>query len=494
MVLWRMKGVREENIFSAADLSSRFMERRPDSELPAWLARLRTKFANTPEFKALSNELYNRIRDDVREGGLPSFSDLSEEERRVMVGRAQAALLERESYGAARDAAWRSLDVSLDAEADAWLAERRAPGTPGLTKVDALVELAGTGATRLLARWPESTHSQLLWLLNADLPGPLRRAVWTLKLSAPTARAEFERRRAESRLAVMSLRDGAVLEHCQVALQQAEPMLLAQLPLMRGALSYVDSLSPLEEAGSSGDGGLAVALLARERPSHAGADEAPPLPLEYWWSLPLLRVFGEAAEAEVLERFVALLAAPKPTLELEPSAAATLALGGAGDVAAAEGGEDEEALARAEALLTEADPVLLEALTATLGGDGLDGFLAPVAQRLGVGVLSPAATAWAWDLCLLGGWAQLQVVLAALLLALRDGLLGCGSEEAVATFLLQEAPRVPVSTLRPLMERHFMPAVREALNAPAAVGDEGMMLWGGSASQPQAAEQDEDDE
>eukprot|EP00964_Phaeocystis_antarctica_P123583 scaffold87271_cov69-Phaeocystis_antarctica.AAC.3 len=218
-----------------------------------------------------------------------------------MVGRAQAALLERESYTAAKDAAWRSLDVSLDAEADAWLAERRAPGTPGLTKVDALVELAGTGATRLLARWP-NTNSQLLWLLNADLPGPLRRAVWSLKLSAPTARAEFERRRAESRLAVMSLRDGAVLGHCQAALQQAEPTLLAQLPLMRGALSYVDSLSPLEEAGSGADGGVAAALLARERPSHAGADEAPPLPLEYWWALPLLRVFSEAAEAEVLER------------------------------------------------------------------------------------------------------------------------------------------------------------------------------------------------
>ena len=98
------------------------MERRPDAELPAWLERLRKKFANTPEFKALSNELYNRIRDDVREDGLPSFSDLSENERRVMVGRAQAALLERESYTAAKDAAWRSLDVSLDAEADAWLA------------------------------------------------------------------------------------------------------------------------------------------------------------------------------------------------------------------------------------------------------------------------------------------------------------------------------------------------------------------------------------
>ena len=68
-------------------------------------------------------------------------------------------------------------------------------------------------------------------------------------------------------------------------------------------------------------------------------------------------------------------------------------------------------------------------------------------------------------------------MLAALLLALKEGLLGCGSEEALAAFLLQEGPRVPVSALQPLLERHFMAAVRESLGAPAAVGDDGMMLW-----------------
>lgn len=463
------------------------IERRPDSDLPAWLSRLRTKVANSPEFKALSSELYNSVRDAVREDGLPSFSDLSEEERRVMVGRARAALLENDTYGTARDAAWKALDVSLDAEAEAWLAERHAPGAPGPTKVDALVELAGTGATRLLARWPDSTHSQMLWLLNADLPAPLRRAVWTLKLSAPSARAEFERRRAESRLAVISLRDASVLEHCQAVLQQAEPTLLAQLPLMRTALSYVDSLSPLEEA-AGGDSGMAAALLARERPSHAGAEEAAPLPLEYYWVLPLLRTFAEAPEAEVVERVVALLGAPKPTLEIEPSAAATIALEGA---AGGEGEAEDEEPRRADALLQEADPAFAEALGSKLGGDGVDAFLTPVAQRLGVGVMSAGVTAWAWDLCLLGGWDKLQPVLAALLLALKEGLLGCGSEEALAAFLLQEGPKVPASTVQPLMERHFMPAVREQLNAPAAVGDEGMMLWSGAGQQQGDAGGDE---
>ena len=38
-----------------------------------------------------------------------------------------------------------------------------------------------------------------------------------------------------------------------------------------------------------------------------------------------------------------------------------------------------------------------------------------------------------------------------------------------------------------------VPRMREALNAPAAVGDEGMMLWGGSAEKPQAAEEEEED-
>ena len=277
---------------------------------------------------------------------------------------------------------------------------------------------------------------------------------------------------------MISLRNGTVMEHCQAVLQGAEPLLLSQLPLMRAALSYIDALVPLEEAAPSSAGAtLAAALSAKERPSQEGKEGKALPPLECYWALPLIRVFDDhPPEAELVERMVALVAAPKPTLEVEPSAAVAAAGGARPDAAAGLlQGSDEEP-PRCEALLAEADAPLAEALSGVVGDIG--GFASPLLQRLCVGLLSPAATSYAWDLCLLGGWQQLQPLFAAVLLALKDGLLGCGTEEAVAAYLLQEGPRVPVASLQSLMERHFMPAIREALGGvPAALGDEGLQLW-----------------
>ena len=139
------------------------------AELPDWLKDLRTKVSSSPQFKTLSNQLYNEIRDAVRDQGLASFSDLSDEEQRVVVARARETLRETDEFAVARDAAWTTVDVALDAAAESWLSERQAFGCAAPTKVDALAELAGSGATQLLARWPEQSHRQLLWLLNADL-------------------------------------------------------------------------------------------------------------------------------------------------------------------------------------------------------------------------------------------------------------------------------------------------------------------------------------
>jgi len=83
--------------------------------------------------------------------------------------RARETLRETDEFAVARDAAWTTVDVALDAAAESWLSERQAFGCAAPTKVDALAELAGSGATQLLAYWPEQSHRQLLWLLNADL-------------------------------------------------------------------------------------------------------------------------------------------------------------------------------------------------------------------------------------------------------------------------------------------------------------------------------------
>ena len=75
--------------------------------------------------------------------------------------------------------------------------------------------------------------------------------MWRLKLRAPAPRREYEGKRAQSQLATVSLRDGAVLKQSQQVLQHAAPQLLPRLPLLKGCLSYIDSLAPLEPAATS---------------------------------------------------------------------------------------------------------------------------------------------------------------------------------------------------------------------------------------------------
>ena len=59
-------------------------------------------------------------------------------------------------------------------------------------KVSAVVELASSASAELLERWPQS--GGLLWLLNTELPPPLRLALCRLKLRAPEERRGFEAR------------------------------------------------------------------------------------------------------------------------------------------------------------------------------------------------------------------------------------------------------------------------------------------------------------
>ncbi len=444
----------------------------------AWLGALRTRIADSAEFKALASELYAGVRDSLRAEGLPSFSSLAISEQEVLVGRARGSLANTSVYAKCRDATWRALDAALDAEAEALLSRRLGTlggargsgpstdgglGAPGeeSNKVKTILELASDSATKLLDRWPQQ-QDELLWLLNTELPPPLRRSVWALKLRAPAARAEYERKRSESVLATMSLRDGAVLQQCQTMLQKFAPELLKQLPMLKTCLSYADSLHPMpppntvwpqtaseaagQAAAAKGLGGL-------------GAQTATEPPVETFWGVPLLRIFlsssssGAGAADSFIEHFLALQALPKPLLSLPQVSTVALAKGAAAPPVASR-------------LLQTADAPLAKHLSVCLPGGGIDALLLPYMQRLCVGLLSPDAVAFVWDVCLLAGWAQLQPALAAMLICMRDGLMAATDAAAVKAYVGQAAQQLTVSQLQLALEHHFMAEVRKSIGAP----------------------------
>eukprot|EP00965_Chrysotila_dentata_P001851 61167-Pleurochrysis_carterae.AAC.1 len=150
-----------------------------------FVERLRGKVAASPEFRALAAQLYAEVRSSIRADGLQSFGDLSPDEQQVLVRRARDTLSRGAVYNACREATWRALDTALDAEADDRITKQAEPpaseATQGANKMDTIVQLAASGATSLLSRWPNQ-HESLLWLLNAELTPPLRLMLWRLKL------------------------------------------------------------------------------------------------------------------------------------------------------------------------------------------------------------------------------------------------------------------------------------------------------------------------
>lgn len=402
--------------------------------------------------------------------------------------------------------------------------------------------MAASGAVQLLGKWPADQQAErraMLWLLNAPLPPPLRRCVWKLRLRAPEARKAFEKKLADSRLATLSLRDGKALQQCQAAMQEAEPnMTLQQLPRMKGCvhtasplsirlfhvplstcpfphapslicmrrlISYADSLEPL--------GGLL-------EPTQKSVKKGPAAAVQCFWTLPLLRTFDATAEAELVEMFLALCSAPKPLMPLA-GAAAAVAPPPPKEVV----GEEESVVAEsASTLLAATDKELSAHLDKLLGKGGSSKMLQLPLQRLSVGWLSPEATAFVWDGCLLVSWQVsagtapariwapplnhsaschflqppftrdshaartpqrpsqrvpaltacvfpiasqlLQQAMAAALICMREGLLGCSTSEDVARYVDEHARALSVSRLQAELEAHFMPAIRKRLGMP----------------------------
>eukprot|EP00965_Chrysotila_dentata_P045681 1517696-Pleurochrysis_carterae.AAC.1 len=221
---------------------------------------------------------------------------------------------------------------------------------------------------------------------------------------------------------------------------------------MKGCVSYADSLSPLRGIRSGGDaGGAARALahsheepLAHARTQPHAHSHAP----ECFWALPVLCVVPADDEAETVERYLALIA--------ELAAGRTPSTG-----------ESTAGLA-VSALLRETDEQLSEHLEQSLegGASAVDEIVSDARERLCVGWLEQKATLFAWDICLLSGWKNITRVIAAALLCLRDGLFACANADDTAAYLIEHAKTLSVSQLRAALEAHFMPALRQEVNAP----------------------------
>ncbi len=416
--------------------------------VPRWLEKLRDKIATSDEFAALSNRLYEQVRTAARQDSLPPFYKLDETEQRVLMLRAKQHV-DPDVYEAFRDKAWRALDSALDHEAERNLLDSPAHLAAG-GKVGAILELAARGAGALLGRARQ--QSSVGWLVNANLPPVLRTVLWEHTLQNPGARAQYDAKRQESIGAVISPRDGTILEQCQLALQAADLDLLPQLARMKACASYVDTIRP--NAPATPDDG--------SRPT---ADSVVPHPI--FWIIPLLRALPDATDAELVERYEALLRERKPQLELPESKVLNPIH------------QVEHDVRMCHELLKTADRALALHLEKRLGISVATKLTAKASARLAVGFFSPECTAFAWDTCFLAGWVYLEHMLAAGLIALKAGLLACTSADHVRAHVAEFAPQLTVEQLRAALEPELMADVRQAVGVSGSSSDVPLLPPGG---------------
>lgn len=456
--------------------------------LPLWLTEAKLEISASPEWLQLSEELLRVVRASLRAHGVGSFARLSDAEQRALVRSAAEAIRDTPRFRLFSATAWRLLDLHVDAE----VATRVGSAQHAPSSKASLVEtLSAEGCTALLSRLSadDASASCLGSLLGAQLPVPLRRAVWQRLLCKPTTAADFRQRCAGGQLAVFSARDAAIMHDARAILATVLPAVdtggkdLTLLTRIKCALSYHDLLHPLASRDA------------------------------YYWIVPLACALAPAAVGAhplgsadedlvvLVEAYGALLATPAPTLDADARTARRGPASASPSVPFDEvlGASDPELRAHLAALLNlnrdvahdGGAPVATPSPHFDADGNVLQqvpthALVAEAVARRFVGVFPMRTTLFAWDVCLLSAWKGLAPFVAAWLIALRAPLLEARTAAEARGALTRGSAALAAETLQRVMDQRDLTAkLRESVGLPLRAEFDHLAFGEPSAARPQ---------
>ncbi|KAI0208838.1 hypothetical protein LSAT2_006454 [Lamellibrachia satsuma] len=144
---------------------------------PRWLLKSKDQIIKTAEWSSFIHELYDAVEQQLAEGDVQSFSDLTDSERKLFLERASQAIDDGVSHRALQKKVSSLLDRHLNSDVARQLME----DFPVKTKTDLILENAQEGIIGLLKKWPDM-KSKLRIGYNQALPPKMRRSVWKLYL------------------------------------------------------------------------------------------------------------------------------------------------------------------------------------------------------------------------------------------------------------------------------------------------------------------------
>ncbi|XP_077995375.1 uncharacterized protein LOC144448905 isoform X2 [Glandiceps talaboti] len=206
--------------------------------LPKWLLDCKAQITDSPEWGALTRELFDAIQQQLTESKVTYFTDLSEAEKTLFMQRAAKAIQHGKSFTNLQVNVSHSLDQHLNNQ----VAKELLEDFPVITKSDLVLGHARDGSVALLRKWPEMKN-KLHLCLNQVLPDRLRQIAWKLFLHNPNLKKQYVEILQSDPKNVMSILDLEIVQKCQQLLENEHTFQelagsVSILNAMKSTLSY----------------------------------------------------------------------------------------------------------------------------------------------------------------------------------------------------------------------------------------------------------------
>jgi hypothetical protein len=213
--------------------------------IPDWLQETKDKITESNEWRDLSSELFTAVQQQLKEHKVLFYTDLSDEEKAVVMDRASALIRHGENYEALNRRVSSILNRQLNIHSSKLTESEKK------TKTEKLLEFAAEGSASLLRRWPDQ-KSRVRVCFNRQFPPVLRAEVWKLCLSFRRYATEYLDTVKRSRIQAVSSRDLEIGQKCEAILKSRDCKrygVLSENPVFMTTMKSVLSWYHLKRGG-----------------------------------------------------------------------------------------------------------------------------------------------------------------------------------------------------------------------------------------------------
>ena len=211
--------------------------------LPTWLKVCKEDLSKTDEWKALTSELYDAVKQQLMESHVSYFTELTDSEKILFLDRAAKLVQDGSAHRNFVQRVSGVVDFNLNEDV---VSQKLMDPANTRTKTELLLSEASATCVALLQRWPD-LKSKLYTCLNRPLPCQLRKAMWKILLENRSVRLGYLKNASTNPRSCVSANDAAITRNCEAYLSSTsigrdelstKPEILRA---MRTVLSYRDT-------------------------------------------------------------------------------------------------------------------------------------------------------------------------------------------------------------------------------------------------------------